>query len=301
MSASSAQEGASGSAGKRKKLKALTGDPRDAGGNLMLGEDLDPATPKPQQNQLKPDLVVMLKKSLFEDGAETDSTPQSAMEKAVEKALAEVCRSNPDIKPIALKQVSKVGVFPVESATVPGYLVIALETGAAEDQKRFLRICENTLRGTFDALGVAGKLEPGFWLDVPTVPFDQWAQNAGTFNFKLNHQGHEVGVSYFQSGKPIAKAKPSEQKEMFVIGLADLSTDEPVTFKAFLHLKENNKFYLYLRSGRQLQPEQKQRLEANEVSQIYIKAVDLENFRIFLAAAFLKETIRSTNGDSEAA
>ncbi|MGZ3723847.1 MAG: hypothetical protein ACXVA9_12980, partial [Bdellovibrionales bacterium] len=286
--------GQTATGGKRKKLKALTASEtsRDAGGNLLFGENLDPNLPVPEAVPA-PDLVGMLKKSLFDNEPE-ESTPQTLMEKAVENALTQICQRNPDIQPVALKMVTKIGVFPIDSAVIPGYLVIALEHAAAEDQKRFLRNCENTLRGSFESMGVAGKIESGFWLDVPQVPFEQWAQNAGTFNFKMNHLGHEVGVSYFQTEKPLTKPKLSKEKGMYVVGLADISTDEPVTFKAYLHLKENDKFYLYLRNGRQLQPEQKQRLEANEVSEVFMKTVDLENLRMFLAAAYLKDTIRNT-------
>ena len=81
---------------------------------------------------------------------------------------------------------------------------------------------------------------------------------------------------------------------MCKVNVIDISIDEPVTFKAYLHLKENDKFYLYLRNGRKIQPEQKQRLEANEISEVFMKTVDVENFRMFLASAYLKETIRNT-------
>lgn len=283
--------------GKRKKLKALTAtDAHDAGGNMMLGEDLDPGNPQPPppvSDINKKDLAEMLKKSLFDGGVEEHS-PQSLMEKAVEKAIGDVCQRNPDIRPIPLKTVTKVGVFPLDSAAVPGYLVIALEDAPAEDQKRFLKNCESALRGAFETMGVAGKLENGFWMDVPQTPFDQWVQNAGVFSFKQTHLGCEVGVSYFQTERPIVKAQPSDIKDMYTVALDDISTDEPVTFKAYLHLKANDKFYLYLRNGRQLQPEQKQRLQANEIGVVFMKTVDLENFRVFLAAAYLKETIRSS-------
>jgi len=185
-------------------------------------------------------------------------------------------------------------VFPIDSSALPGFLVVALEVGAAEDQKRFLRNCENALLSSFQSMGVQGKLEGGFWLDVPAIAFSQWSENAGTFSFKLNHKGHEVGVSYFQTEKSMAKASSSAEKGMYTIDLTEISTDEPVTFKAYLYLKENKKFYLYLRNGRQLQPEQKERLGENKISQVFLKTVDLENLRMFLAAAYLKETIRNS-------
>jgi hypothetical protein len=283
--------------GKRKKLKALTASEagRDAAGNMLFGENLDPNVPQ-SEAPVAADLMDMLKKSIFGDGE--DKSPQSLLEKAVDQAINQVCQRNPDIRPITLTKIARLGVFPIDSAALPGYLVLALDAAVAEDEKRFLKNCENALRGSFEAMGVAGKLEAGFWIDVPPVEFELWAQNAGTFNFKLPHLGQEIGVAYFQTEKPIAKSRPSSEKDMHAIGLADISTEEPVTFKAYLHLKQNNKFYLYLRNGRQLQPEQKQRLEANDVGEIFMKAVDVENFRVFLAAAYLKDTIRSASSEA---
>jgi hypothetical protein len=295
-----ANRGQSATNGKRKKLKALTASEADqeAAGNMLYGENLDPDVPQPE-SRVSADLVGMLKKSIFENGGE-DKSPQSVLEKAAVEALKQVCRPNPDIRPVALTQTAKIGVFPIDSVVLPGYLVLAVGSAVAEDEKRFLKNCDIALRSSFDAMGVAGKLEGGFWLDVPLVEFDLWSQNAGSFNFRLPHLGHEIGVSYFQTEKPIANAKPSSEKDMHTIALADISTDEPVTFKTYLHLKQNGKFYLYLRNGRRLQPEQKQRLEANEVNVVFMKSIDVENYRMFLALVYLKDNIRMTASDDAA-
>ncbi|NJL24467.1 MAG: hypothetical protein HC902_04400 [Calothrix sp. SM1_5_4] len=92
--------------------------------------------------------------------------------------------------------------------------------------------------------------------------------------------------------RPIPKAREAEDSGMYGIGIDDISTDQPVTFKAYLHLRKNQKYFLYLRNGRQLQPEQKKRLKYRSIDNIYMKSVDVENLRMYLAASFLNETIR---------
>jgi hypothetical protein len=281
----------------RKRLKEVTGHDaaRDAAGNMFYGENLDPSNPRIEttQPEVAADLVGMLKKSLLGDHA-AENSPLGLLEKAVEASLNHQCEVNPAIQPTPLTTVSKVGVFPIESQTLPGFLIVALEFGATDDQKRFLKDCENALKGNFETMGVPAKIDTGFWLDVPEISFQQWVETAGAFNFKLIHHGHEVGVSFFQTEKSMAKAEAAEAEGMHTIDVKEISTNEPVTFKAFLYLKENKKFYLYLRNGRQLQPEQKGRLEESKITQIFLKSGDLENLRMFLASAYLKDTIRTS-------
>lgn len=298
----------------RRKLRQLIGTEaaRETAGNLLFGENLDPQRsanePADTASSLSaataeeasaPDLVGMIKKSLFGENGEDieEQVPQNTMEKAVEGAMLQVCHRNPDIRPIPLRVVNRIGVFPVEATDLPGYLVVAVEVAQAEDQKRFLKSCENALQGTFNAMGIKGKVEPGFWLDVPPVPFEPWAESSSLFNFKTNHKGHELGIAYFQTEQALIKPTEANEKGMYTISISEISTEEPITFKAYLYLKENDKFFLYLRNGRQLQAEQKKRLEEKNISSVFMKSVDLENLRMFLAAVYLKGTIRNT-GDA---
>ena len=223
-----------------------------------------------------------------------DATPHGAMEHAVGQALAKIWHRGDETEPIPLHTVTKIGVFPVDSDKTPGYLVFAIDMSPSENQLVFLRTCEQALQETFQAMGISGKLESGFWLDVPEVSFAPWVENSGAFNFKMHHKDREVGVAYFHTPTAVTKPRATPDKNMFAIGIAEISTQEPVNFKAYLYLKENHKYYLYLRNGRQLQPEQKKRLEEKQIFDIFMKSGDLENLRIFLALAFLKESIKNS-------
>src|SRR5262249_8738871 len=132
------------------------------------------------------------------------------------------------------------------------------------------------------------------WLDVPEVGFEEFVAGASAvFNFKIDHHGIELGVAYFRSEKPLPRPILTGEKGMYKLPVADISTENPVNFKAYIHLKVNQKFFLYLRNGRRLQPEQKQRLFEGDVRHIYMKSVDIENLRMFLAAAFLRHLIKN--------
>ena len=89
------------------------------------------------------------------------------------------------------------------------------------------------------------------------------------------------------------QATPDSKTEMYKVGLNLIPLQESVNFKAYLHLRYNQRYYLYLRNGRKLQEKQKLRLQAAKVNDIYIKSVDVTNLRVFLARCFLSEMIRN--------
>jgi hypothetical protein len=284
----------------RKRLKDITGaeQAKSTAGNLLVGQDVGPQ----KASDSAADIIGRLKKSLFSDSGGIDPTDSaqaseaspaadlSAMEKAAEAGLKKICVPGPMPGP-PLQMVSRAGVFPVDSATTPGYLVMAVERPLADEQKIFLKSCETALLAMFNTLAVQGKVESGFWLDLPQTPFEPWAEASGSFTFKVDHQGTQIGVAFFPTFKPLVKARPAGEQGMYAIAVEDISTETAVNFKAYLRLEKNKKFYLYLRNGRRLQSEQKQRLQQHKVNDIFMKSLDLENLRVYLANTFLISTI----------
>jgi hypothetical protein len=265
---------------------------------------------------MAPDMVGMLKRSLFgeeeevvetrvelepfpglmEDSIEDAAgTPQEHLEHATEAAIERFCAQNPNMCAVALGKVSRFAVFPVVLNSMPGYLVLAIHVPGDEDIVRVFKSCELDLQNSLNRSGIKAKVETGFWLDMPNVDFEVWARESALFNFKIVHQGQDLGVAYMRSDKPLVVPQPSEDRKMFTVGVDQLSTEEPVNFKAYLYLPENDKYYLYLRNGRKLQPEQKKRLEDKNIKQVFIKSLDLENLRMFMAASAIKTKIKKPN------
>lgn len=290
----------------RKSLKALEGVSDNSGstGDMLFGKALEGKSGAAATMPTK-DLVGMLKKSLFgENGEEVTAAidaapgstqpkgPQSVLERAVEAAVGRVCQSIEEIRPVPLEEIGFVGVFPVESSTQPGYLVVVWQAPDQSSREAFFRSCETEINSAFASMNVPGKLESGFWVQLPPVDFVQWAGAKATFTFMSAHQKREVGVAFFETKGPLPKATPADDKEnMHYIPMDSVSTELPVTFKAFIHFKNNGRYFLYLRNGRMLQPEQKARLLEKQFDRIYMKHVDLENLRHYLATAYLSGLI----------
>jgi hypothetical protein len=227
----------------------------------------------------------------------------SVIERAVKVALERVCQPSEDTLQI-VEKIENVGVFPIDSPFMPGYLVLAWPNAEPRAEEAFFRLAQESLHNIFEESGVQGRVEQGFFVQIPQVDFEQWTGQAA-FNLSFRHRDRELAVAFFKLAGPMPKAKPVEGNQMYSIGVKHVSTERPVTFKAYLHLKKNNKYFLYLRNGRQLLPEQQRRLEESNVKDFYMKSIDVENFRSFLAASHLTETVkkaaRGNGGGSKAA
>lgn len=232
-------------------------------------------------------------------GAKANSVPtltQTMIEKAVQSALSRICQPG-DGTSQAVELIENVGVFPVDSPAMPGYLVLAWPNAEIRAEEAFFKLAQETLKTVFQELGVQARLEHGFFVEIPRVDYMTWT-NEAAFNMSHKHRDRELGVAFFSTKKPIPKALPVEGNAMYSIGVDHITTERPVTFKAYLHLKKNNKFFLYLRNGRTLAPEQQKRLKDNNVKDFYMKSVDIENLRAFLASSYLSQTIKKSSGNS---
>jgi hypothetical protein len=231
--------------------------------------------------------------SAVETGPEesvASSGPASLLEKAVEQALAKVCKRSDGEEIRPLDRITSVGVIPVDSPGRSGYLVVGVEAEISRQQE-FLSAVEGAIRESFESIQVPGKLESAFWLDLPEVNLIEWASICAEFELVMPHSGSEIAVAFFAIEGAMPRPEKTENG-MYSISLDQIEINEPVPFKAYLHMKKNQKFFLYLRNGRRLQAAQKDRLKQRAVKEIYMKSVDIENLRSFLAANFLRSSIK---------
>ncbi|MGE4131389.1 MAG: hypothetical protein AB7F86_07105 [Bdellovibrionales bacterium] len=212
-------------------------------------------------------------------------------ERAIETAIDRVCSTAPTNNPAPLEETNFVGVFPIDSSVEPGYLVIVWQGNEMQARENFLRECGHSLSEAFSKLNLSATIEPGFWTPLTTVDFLAFSNKMAHFFFTKIHQKRTVAVSFFLSPDPIKRPPLKETDGMVEVSVKDLSPELPVNFKAYIHLKNNQKYVLYLRSGRKIQERQKQRLLDNDVKTIYMKSVEKENFKQYLTVAFLQELV----------
>jgi hypothetical protein len=227
------------------------------------------------------------------DKLETQALLEQAVESALRKSFKPEAGTN--VKPLPPKlMTNRVAVMSVESPVLHGYLVATpaepLEKKAAD---QFLKDIKTSLEDNFVSLSVPGRIDSGFWVDIPEVEFNQWMADAALFHLKVPHEGSEIGVGYFPTESvQVVPKKSKKSPGMYAVDLKDISTEVPVNFKAYLPMEDGKKPFLYLRNGRTLQPEQKERLSSNNVTELCMKSVDVENFKAFAASVHLASTMK---------
>ncbi len=227
-----------------------------------------------------------------DDSGEAGGGEKDVFERAVFAAMSRYCKTVPGVLPIPLEEITYVGVFPVNSKRMPGYLVVVWQAPDLGAREAFLRGCEAEIQSAFESMNVDGELGSGFWTMLPAVDFVAWADDKAKFNFVTAHQKRTVGVAFFQSPGPLPDPAATEDGSgMYSISINQVSTEVPVSFKAHIKLPHTGRYFLYLRNGRQLQPEQKERLIKKHIEKLYTKSVELENLRQYLATSYLSGLI----------
>lgn len=120
------------------------------------------------------------------------------------------------------------------------------------------------------------------------VPF-LLAKEETMFLHAFTHEGAHMVIFFlpYEESAPYLEAK-TKMKE---IPLHEISPQHAVEFKAYLHLKKNNLYYLYLNEGRSLSEVQKDRLGKNGVEGLHIMPMAVEAFRDYKAKVRVGQAI----------
>jgi CheY-like chemotaxis protein len=211
---------------------------------------------------------------------------QSLFEKSVEEALARTCVSNGGTVR-DLEDINVVAALPVEGSDLHGYLVISISRAPGELQLEVLRSFRGELSTLLAEAGVPVTTDEPFSISMESFEFLEWVKDEAALAFITDHMGAQVCVSLIETEHRLPQPRDSEKRDMAKISVKELETETASPFKAYLHFKRSDRFYLYLRNGRKLYKKQKDRLLTHKIDDFYIKSVDINNFKIFTASNFI--------------
>ena len=197
--------------------------------------------------------------------------------KAIKKSLEEVCRESSSQTNYLVK-VENLGVIPYISANKKGFVAVTWAEPMPEKNLVFLEAFKYSLLNFLANEGVEASLDHEFLMAIPSIEFMTWARKTGEMLVVREHEGVEVGVSFFE-GIPDSSAKPLIENQMIKIDIVNIFPERTVCFKAYLKMELNNKYILYLAEGRKISETQKKRLIGNSVNFLHIRDEDFENFR----------------------
>ncbi len=186
-----------------------------------------------------------------------------------------------------------IGILPVVTKDSQGYLAIPVQTQPNEVSEHVLQKLKKLVVADFNKKGLEPKIEDGFFIQIDPTYFSSLAKGHAQFVVQqgINDEA-ELCVSYFSStsaSQPIKKVN----KTMSTIRVDGVSTENPITFKVYLHLNKNKKYFLYLNTGRTLSGKQKMKLHDRGISSFFIKNTEVDNFKKYLAISFVKQLIVS--------
>lgn len=180
--------------------------------------------------------------------------------------------------------------IPVTKDELHGYLVIKTNKSVDSGRDGFLKLIKEVLHENI--LGKTPvKMGDGMNVDVLVDDFKSWLNTKAAFKVSSEYKDTQFCVAFIQTKRPLPKILAVDAKNMLKISVEEISSSHPVTFKGYLEFKKNKRFFLYLKNGRYLLPEQKKRLFRGNLKEICIKQIDEINLRKFIIAVQLTENI----------
>ncbi|MCB0384268.1 MAG: hypothetical protein KDD43_02665 [Bdellovibrionales bacterium] len=213
--------------------------------------------------------------------------------KAVKKALDEVCREN-NQQTKYLVRAPVLGVIPYRSGKQNGFVTVAWADHHNKGSQGFLEALRFSLMNFLPMEGVKASLDQEFILEVDDIHFLKLAEGESEFLIIREHEGLEVGVAFFKGDPSKTHVKKAVDK-MVSIKIDDLSTEDPVTFKAYLKMELNQKYVLYLTEGRKILSSQKDRLKKSKVPGLHVNEEDFEKFLRYLSQVEVRNLVRKFN------
>lgn len=185
------------------------------------------------------------------------------------------------------EKVSGLYVMPIKTTDAFGYLTVCFQNVNPDIQSKIIYDFQQGLTIRFDTLEIQTEKVDSFWIPIDEPRFGEIVSENTDYYKTARFHDSLIGVAFFPTQDPIPSAEArDDEQQMLDIWVKDLEVSHPVTFKAYLHLTKNQKYYLYLRNGRTLLPEQKERLDKSNIERLHIKSIDAKNFKIFVASAF---------------
>ncbi len=199
-------------------------------------------------------------------------------------ALSRTCRPPDIIDEIALlESVSQMGLIPVTTEFIRGYVMIAL---AREDYltDAFLKDFNAHFKASLFEQGTKLSMEEP--LSVRLAPFEiqKMVKASGEHSMGGQHLDSQALVSFIRRERVLPRIQSdSNSAEMALIDIGELPSETPLTFETFLHLPLNKKFIRYIKNGGKISKKQKERLQGSSIDNLAIHQRDQEKYKTFFA------------------
>jgi hypothetical protein len=215
-------------------------------------------------------------------GKDTNSVLAQSSARALQDSV-----KNSDAPVVPVGDINKATVFAVRSDRFKGYLVVVSSDGEKPNEE----VLEKLKSKLPEYLNQSGEVLSSFEFvscEIESVPFHQWSAEDAEFSATAGHEGHQWAISYFADEKPLPEIGNQEGSEMVTVGVLDVLPEAALPVDIYIYLPVNNKHFLYVRKGKKLGKNQRDRLEKQLVNNFFVKDEDVPAFKKFCIENKLK-------------
>ncbi|MEO0336327.1 MAG: hypothetical protein AAF202_08025, partial [Pseudomonadota bacterium] len=162
---------------------------------------------------------------------ESEDKFKRLMKEALKSATSE---ADPDIK-IDIDDVEKIGVIPMNSSMISGYVVISRSGIGFDLGSDLLDTLLEAIETTFSTQGIEVTCQSPFIMETQKFTFDFWRENMGLFTIFEQSQREEIALTFLQTSESVPEMVISKpDPNMVTIQVKDIDIEIPVEFKTYL-------------------------------------------------------------------
>jgi hypothetical protein len=192
------------------------------------------------------------------------------------------------IQPVG--QTSQVGCILIDTPRFSGYHLTSTGKGDGIENDFMLTIKKKLYTFLKDH-GEHPQDEEPMQLKIRTVNFQDWALKHADFICKTQHESSDLVVAFFSQSNLRPKIEPSAIENMYKIAIEELKADTIMEFDLYIHLHENNKYFLYTAQGKVFPLLQKNRLQSLGVTHMFFRKTAITDVQKYKAQNQINDSI----------
>lgn len=262
----------------------LSGEETEASGEKLPAR---PAYAKPHlsrapKKKRKARGITKIAKKQDGESSEKTAAQIDLLEKVLNETLKKICpvEEEPDHN---LDDTKQLGIVEIEAKDFFGYIIVAATRLRDEALQSFLDYYCRELMASLVDNKLEAKIEEGFVAEIEELKFLEWAEAEAEIGLLGNYKDDEIATVFLPMLESRSAPQVSDKREMATVALKDIEAEVPVTFKTYLHFKKADRYFLYVRNGRSLGAKQKENLNRSKVENLFIKAIDIRNYKSYKA------------------
>ncbi|MBT4760202.1 MAG: hypothetical protein HOO06_00770 [Bdellovibrionaceae bacterium] len=234
------------------------------------------------------DRVSEIERGMRNKGNLSSHKKKSQLLKSLEIAMKKSCLPGKQLnKKIGF--VKNLWVILLRSEQVTGYLTLSAPYSGL-DIYDYLNSFRSTLIQELTFRNVKMSVDTVMKVPVKGVDYVHWMDNKSDCSLLGRHKDFEIGAAFFDN-EDIIIEEGTTFKGKTAIDLSKIRPNENLEFPAYIFLEKNNKYYKYLKKGRKLMDQQKDRLLEKQVTDLHIDIKDFEIYKSYYAENELNNMI----------